>query len=135
MSDLTSFVLARIAEDERFAHQAMGGGDGHWASWNRSWDTSPTRDLAADGVRVAALPMTIDEHVCRHDPARVLAECEAKRRIVEEHPAERYADVDERFCKRCRAGLFEREVGWPCATLRSLALPYADHEQFREEWR
>ena len=125
MSDLTSFVLARIAEDERFAHQAMGGGDGHWASWNRSWDTSPTRDLAADGVRVAALPMTIDEHVCRHDPARVLAECEAKRRIVALHT---YDWNPRGLC------MADDEPG-PCSTLRVLAQPYADHEQFREEWR
>lgn len=79
---LSDFILQRISEDEAVANIA---GAGEWASWNRSWDMDPVRDLAIAGQRVAALPMSIDEHVCRHDPARVLAECEAKRRIVELH--------------------------------------------------
>ena len=42
---------------------------------------------------------------------RALAECEAKRRIVEVHG------------HRC-----------PCATLRALAQPYRDHPDFDPEW-
>ena len=50
--------------------------------------------------------------LARHDPARVLAECEAKRQIVQnaQDPG------DDLF-------------------VAILALPYADHPDYREEWR
>jgi hypothetical protein len=58
------------------------------------------------------------ERVCTCGyPARVLAECEAKRRIVE---------------------LMSDEVEYVVYSddvLRALALPYADHPDFRPEWR
>jgi hypothetical protein len=53
------------------------------------------------------------EHIARHDPARVLADVEAKRRIVEwdaEQPVDR-------------------------GVLNILASVYADHPDYREEWR
>lgn len=50
---------------------------------------------------------------------RVLAECEAKRRIVEEHREQAGGGCD--VCSRHE---------YPCATLRALALPYAD-----QTWR
>jgi hypothetical protein len=60
-------------------------------------------------------------------PARVLAECAATRRIVAWHtwsdPGAGYAD-----CPRCDELI-------PCDHLRALTLPYADHPDFREEWR
>jgi hypothetical protein len=110
---LTEFLLARIAEDEAFARTVPG--DGEFCTWNRSWDMSPTRDLVVDGKRVAALSMTMDEHICRWDPARVLAECEAKRVIVA---------LSEHGC----GDDYER-------VQQALALPYAAHAGYRQEWR
>jgi hypothetical protein len=49
---------------------------------------------------------------------RALAECEAKRRIVEKCTESYPLNVDE--------------GPW---ILRELALPYADHPHYREEWR
>ncbi len=123
---LTDFLLARIAEDEAAAKAAAHGRSGRWASWNRSWDTERNRDLVDEGVgeRMACLPMDLDEHIARHDPARVLAECEAKRRIVEQcrwidqHP-DWYSDPD-------LSGEFTTcEV-----VLSALALPYSDHPDY-----
>ena len=122
---IIEFLLARIAEEEASAREAMGSGSGQWASWNRSWDTSPTRDLAADGARIAALPVSIDEHVCRHDPTRILAECEAKRRIIDECTGGLKYDVS---CGEGHWGNFEN-------ILDILGLPYADHPDYRKEWR
>ena len=139
---LTDFLLARIKEDERDARVAMGHSDGRWASWNHRAHQPGLRDLACGGDRLAELPTDIDEHIARHDPARVLAECEAKRRIVEGHRdggesqgylPDRYGDMDH-ACTTC--GTFgEYGEPWPCSTLRALALPYADHPDWREEWR
>jgi hypothetical protein len=66
--------------------------------------------------------------------SRMVAECEAKRRIVAIHRPETYLDLPTQFCVVCRAGPFERTVDFPCATLRALALPYADHPDYCREW-
>ena len=126
MSDLAKFLLARIAEDEAVARTAWSVGP-EWSSWNRSWDTKPVRDLAAGGQRIAALPTTIDEHVCRHDPARVLAECEAKRRIVEDRQRIDRSAGDTDWHSGYSDGNYD--------AIKALALPYADHPDYREEWR
>lgn len=122
MSDLTDFLLARIAEDEAVANSANSGA--RWESWNRSWDTEPQRDIAAGGVRLFAVPTMYDEHIARHDPARVLAECEAKRRIVERHDVVDAAGG----CAFCGEPA-------PCEHLRILTLPHSDHPDYRDEWR
>ena len=56
----------------------------------------------------------------------VLAECEAKRRIV------------ERLGAYGREGLEEFRDGWAAGmtdALVLLALPYADHPDYRKEWK
>lgn len=135
MSGLVEFILARIAEDEAVARAASPGG------WTYGDVTSVAGGTLYDETRTIAnivyeqpedhdgtvvrhlLTPEADangRHIARHDPARVLAECEAKRRIVE----------------RCHA------VGalMPCeplaqGVLRTLALPHADHPDYRPEWR
>jgi hypothetical protein len=122
-SDLAEWLLARFAEDERDAHRAGGR---RWGSINRSWDAEPQRDIAALGdgptQRLFTVPDGYDEHVARWSPARVLRECEAKRQIVENaaHAVE-HQDI--------YAAMLAYYV------LRTLALPYADHEGYRQEWR
>lgn len=97
MTTLTSFLLARIADDEAVARTALmrrdadEGPDGEpWRLW---WQDVPSQLCA--------------------QPTRVLAECEAKRRVL--------------------------DMGWAAEDLEALTavltLPYAGHEDFREEWR
>lgn len=115
MSDLTDFLLARIAEDEAFASEASCG----------PWEASRNREvLGGDPQRLIAHPRqaTNARFIRRHNPARVLAECEAKRRIVEEATLGAAPDTD-----------LWAQVAWD--VLRLLALPYADHADYREEWR
>jgi len=63
MTGLAEFLLARIAEDEEMARAALPHFPGEVEIVANVWE-----DACA--------------HIARHDPARVLAECEAKRRIV-----------------------------------------------------
>jgi hypothetical protein len=71
-----------------------------------------------------------------------LAECDAKRRIVELHqPNQLRPDVgpDVQWgCKICDAGFASCGcVGWgewPCGTVKLLALSYVDRPGYREEW-
>jgi hypothetical protein len=132
---LTEFLLARIAEDESDAHRAAGGG-------GYGWDAEPLNHHRAPNS-------AIDAHIARHDPARVLAECAAKRRIVEIHRMVKFTDVsigllDVDVCCICHGmldvdGDLEHMVNvqqpFPCSTIRALAAIYADSPEFREEWR
>ncbi len=93
---LAEFLLARIAEDEARVRE--------FREIYGSADVLP--DLGGYAVAGAA---------------RVLAECEAKRRII--------ATFD-RYVGHARA-----ERDHETAILKALALPYADHPGFREEWR
>jgi hypothetical protein len=61
-------------------------------------------------------------HLAPDDPIRVLADSAGKRRIVEE------CDPDRNAAAVAASGLADR-------VLRELALPYADHADYREEWR
>jgi hypothetical protein len=60
-------------------------------------------------------------------PWRLRRECEAKRLIVGLHRTY-INEENEAVCAEC---LFVS----PCKTLRTLALPYADHPDYLEEWR
>jgi hypothetical protein len=102
---LTEFLLARIAEDEAAADQK--------------------HDSFIDDLRLLE---TFGECKCGY-PARVLAECEAKRQIMElardaEEASERLGSADE----------YSRAAAYKDAVVL-LALPYADHPDYRDEWK
>lgn len=104
---LAAFLLARIVEDQVAAQAALERG-------SVVYDRATLRDrkfIVADST-----------HIPRWRPARVLAECEAKRRIV------------------VRAGeillaAVPMAVHLARQTLVDLARPYADHADYRTEWR
>jgi hypothetical protein len=121
---LTEFLLARIAEDETDARAAYYEGQ-RWLSEEEAV-VAADRDLEP----VLLLDRKCDaEHAANWSPARVLAQCEANRRIIE-----RAADVigDEDPATSLD------EDGWISLVweiMYELALPYADHPDYREEWR
>lgn len=112
---LTDFLLARIAEDEAVATEAT-----------EEWQFS------SDEWRLGCDPSVVP-HIARHDPARILAECGAKRRIVELHAATWVTPEDWWSCVSCgTAG--EYDVFAPCPTLRALASVYRDHPDWSASW-
>lgn len=138
MSDLTEFLLARIAEDEAVALevQAKAGDESSPLGYFEDAEGSAAsayfdRDYRQGGYTITAV--------------RVLAECEAKRRMVAIHaPVERteprgFPETADIVCSTCAEFDFFPWEGvadaFPCATARLLALPYADHPDYREEWR
>jgi hypothetical protein len=93
-STLTAFLLNRIAEDE--------------ATIRRVSDTQPVfADLLAESLGDVA------------SPQRMLADCDAKRRIIHACSATTGQDVNE---------FAEWDV------LRLLALPYANHPDYQPDW-
>ena len=120
--DLDQFLLARIAEDKRIAADAAS------ARGRQDWDASgagPPEPPAA-------------EHVARHDPARVLAECAVKRRLV---MACRDSRPDLRFLGARPNGMADFPLApsdqhqLAALTLALLAMPYSEHHDYRPEWR
>jgi hypothetical protein len=145
VSDLVEFLLARIAEDEAVARVVdlspdtrgiyqRQGPDGLWDTYTPdAAEFYVMRVLTAgeDGYPKPKQDIPATQFFRYHDPARVLREVEAKRRIVAEHPVHEM-DGFACCCETCGG---EDEGDYPCPTLRLLALPYADHEAYREEWR
>jgi hypothetical protein len=143
---LADFLLARIAEDEA-------------PTWNLvPYDCAPdccapdgwvghecaicqTREFGGTVEAITAIAIEHDEKI--HGRSRVLAECEAKRRIVELH---RENDHDGWGSSTCEACLREWAPGdpgenmqweavmepWPCPTIHALASVYADHPDFQQ---
>ena len=121
---LTDFLLARIAEDEALALGARPEDSDDLDEWSKAgefWNRS-------DGNRAMALAY-------RYSPARVLAECEAKRRIIEDQEDEyrTAAALDYEFGDG--DGTLYDDANALRRVLLALALPYADHPDFNSAWR
>lgn len=132
---LVQFLRDRYDEDERVAQVATPGpwrvdsadfaeaiydpkntaviGGGRWGG------ESPVFETTEDAL-----------HIARHDPARVLADVEAGRSLLAEYEAVAEMDIEDAEPEFA----YGRAVGLGIA-VRLRALPYADHPEFREEWR
>lgn len=139
MDDLVRWLGVQLDEDERIARAADPG---PWKSESLGRHDQAAIKPAAltsliqfDGSRAAANGM----HVSRHDPARVLREIDATRRIVEIHRVVGFEDEDMTDlgsgCSECGYSAEYGDRGGWCETLRLLAAPYADRPGFRKEWR
>ncbi|GEL17672.1 DUF6221 family protein [Pseudonocardia asaccharolytica] len=159
-AEMIEFLRARLDEDERLVRAATPGpwrwtsptgadfpqGDvslvadqGQWRScqYYCSWPAGSDEDRGTQGTPghehretetvvdawgYDAWGITVGDadaaHIVRWDPARVLREIEAKRQLID---------------------WLEEEWAIPIAAmqsmLRALALPYADHPDYRPEWR
>lgn len=111
---LAEFLRERLDEDERVARAA---GNRQWLVQDNTIDLYPERE--DDGYM--SWPTRADaRHAANWEPARVLREIEAKRELI------------------------KWVLRWPLrpappssvdGVLERLALPYADHEGYREEWK
>ncbi len=140
MDDLVQWLGKQLDEDERIA-LAVGR-----ESWQPRYvdSVSDSPDTATvqlpDGTDVALMERYSyqdAEHIAEHDPARVLREIDAKRRMLALHHPRH--DGYTWVCDTCSQYDVERRmvvhVYAPCEHLRLLALPYADRPGYREEWR
>lgn len=146
MSDIVAFLRARIDEDEQAACRA-GDVRGTGASRaHASWSYHRERfEVAVDGVgwSIAAKKIgghgdpicDVDgEHIARWDPARVLAEVEAKRRIIERHSGDHHCPQPQDPDWLTWIAGEETRTVYPCGDLRDLAASYADHPDYDPVW-
>ncbi|TMU98079.1 DUF6221 family protein [Streptomyces sp. DASNCL29] len=125
MDELVRWLGVQLDEDERIARAVQWEGSGNRLSWELA--ASATVDVGED--EFYAGDRTIANHIVTHDPARVLREIDAKRRIIAEVvPEARKAEA-----------MIHEEWGSGSDTagdlLRLLALPYADRPGYKESWR
>lgn len=102
-----------------------------------NWPTEWAGRLPQFAIPMAEeVPAAVGGHIVRHDPARVLAEVEAKRQILEAHEPWT-AENGDVICGRCGREHIDGRPGghYPCQTLRLLALPHAGHPDYPQEWR
>ncbi|MEU4967752.1 DUF6221 family protein [Streptomyces smyrnaeus] len=135
-ADLVTFLRARLDEDEQVARATHPV----FQAWEYDTSVREVRDLGNGNELASGVLPPYGAHIARHDPARVLAEVEAKRRIVDvHHVVGGWQDEDLNDhgpgCEECgHSEEYSDRGGW-CETLRLLALPYAAHPDYREEWR
>lgn len=134
---LIEFLEARLAEDEATARAV----EDHSAPWDGQWkadgpDAVRTyNDWVLFHGRGRPLAPGLTDHVARHDPARVLAEVEMKRALLRFHapkevdgPVMRINGKDQVVLNtNCTSCSDRNPPSWPCATIKLLARPYADH--------
>lgn len=106
--NLVDFLLKRITEDE--------------ADWSRAANAGIVCRLG-DGE-----PARLTDHLAR----RMLAECEAKRRIIALHHSVQNGRSDP-SCSDLY-GDWDTDSN-DCDTLRALVQPYAGHPDFDSTWR
>jgi len=179
--DLITWLRAQLDNDEQVARAATVGP--WWHNPGKAWlgpeafeqydrskgeefvgygDSPFSGCVAATGPASHAQSMADAAHITRYDPARMAAEVDAKRRILDEHqpiwrtvewPHDQNGKGEAQACRRCQnaaytewhpkygeagvlpEGFITPYVLAPCTTLRLLALPYADRPGYRDEWR
>lgn len=152
---LAEFLTARLDEDEAAAREAAQDDtygdratpDGRWRMVGVDYEGESPRP-ATWALRTYEYECDREPwhlHVTRHDPARVLAEVEGKRRIVEVYIDEgKRKDIYNRDHERgllttdgdlrARHSANARWAGLDAA-VRALAAVYADHPDYDETWR
>jgi hypothetical protein len=140
MSDLVEFLRARIDEDAQMARKTSAkcwhAEIHHHRRTNEPvlYEVHPVAELEGNGDGGVTTAGDA-EHIARHDPARVLREVEAKRRILDE-VVDEATSLDMSVDNDRRVG-FRDEASEPYlgdTLLRLLANPYVDHPDYRSEW-
>lgn len=134
--ELVDFLRARLDEDEAAAKAATPG------PWSVNDESYAETIYAPDGTAVvgggrwggeASVFESTDDaiHIARHDPARVLAEVESKRRTLDD-VVPQIDGMEDRIDGEWGAGdPTERES---VTLLRLLARPFRAHPDFDPAW-
>lgn len=141
--ELITFLRERLHEDEWVAQESGGlpwTGEVPGMVYLDADAVTDRRTLLMGGGFVATTEHAAHQrHITRHDPASVLRKVTAQRKLIAMwHAADEDDDLDQRYADSYDTGASE----WPKAredalsdALRVLASAYADHPDYRPEWR
>lgn len=130
--DIKEFLLARIAEDEAVA-LPFKNELGDVRQWQADDIGGVVRTVGPRPLGLPDMVGTCSTHLeadlmSRYDPARVLAECAAKRTVIE--LADDVETIDD--------ALMIETMSWKWETsakiLGALAAVYSTHPDYRQEW-
>ncbi|GAA3793857.1 DUF6221 family protein [Streptomyces phyllanthi] len=119
--DLVTFLRARFDEEAGLARRCG-------REWSACGDAVDFGQAESSGFDPA-----IAQHIALHDPARVLREVGARRRVLARHtlsPALGDPELPWENRDDCQ---FDGDL-WPCDDLLDLALPYIGHADFPEQY-
>jgi hypothetical protein len=117
MDDLSTWLLAQIEADEELARKATpgpwtversGSSGGAWVEPNVAGYIDV--EMSYGEALGTLLNAENADHIAAWDPAHVLAECEAKRRIIE---LGRSTIETHKLCDRCEYGALYAKLGRP----------------------
>ncbi len=121
VDDLVSWLRQQLREDEVLAQKPISE-QIPAERWGVTYRLPGDMDLIcreASSRAVGAIEAGFANHVARWDPARVLAEVEAKRALID-------------YCYPTRIPALEAVA---YTVVLHLAQPFADRPGFRDEWR
>jgi hypothetical protein len=124
---IVEFLRRMLDEEERAARAAADQRAARWLG-SDGGDVGAVTPLPGGAVTVDSVgsvkTAAESEHIARHDPARVLADVEAKRKILD------WLDRMDNWATDNNLWT------WDSAPAHeALALPYADHPDYDESWR
>lgn len=134
MDGLIAFLRARLDEDERAARTAAEPYGKRWW-WNTTWgllkgdpdDSEAVSVFSVGEDTIAAVWSEVGPHMARHDPAFVVRDVEAKRRLLDEY---------ERMERSAATSLGRAQLeGGLSGVIRLLAASYDLHSDYRPHWR
>lgn len=143
-ADLVQFLRDRLDEDAIVAQKAIAEEfltSGRWMARGPYGEGDRFGNIQSEQneqIVEESLLWQTATHIVRHDPARVLAEVEWKQRIVSNYAAllQTFGSVDWAKGKNdpvLSGTLSARETLH--SVLRAMATAYADHPDYREEWK
>ncbi|MBM4819735.1 DUF6221 family protein [Streptomyces actuosus] len=134
------FLRARFDEDERIARRTTERQP--YDEWDavgddREGDAARKYWSVAKIARMEPIPAARDlaVHIARHDPARVLREIDAKRQIVAQYVEHERLDRETFDAEGQHARSLVSLRAAYLDAVRELATVYADHPDYRKEWR
>jgi hypothetical protein len=122
--DVVEFLRARLDRDEQMARACSGV----------PWKATPSGTIDTDTEEPAFVAKAENEayaeHIARHHPARTLAEVASRRQMLDDYEKQSWILDQGHRTPELEAAQAVRET-----VLRLLALTYAAHPAYQEEWR
>lgn len=128
-------LLDADADDPAFPRREFWTGLHVWERENDEREDQRVRESDLPAVIVNNGRRQAD-HIVRHDPRNVVADCESKLTILEEHQPRRcpHQAGKQLLCSSCGVDDGWYDCPWPCRTVVALAAAYRHRDGYKQRW-